>query len=102
MNTKYITCISKNKTNIEQYSLSITIDDQKRKLIYRAPTKAQMILHELVSQIPLFQNYEKKNIFAYVKSRETKDYLKTRVELKLFKRKWIFEIYLKIRVSKII
>ena len=40
-----------------------------------------MILHELVSQIPLFQNYEKKNIFAYVKSRETKDYLKTRVRL---------------------
>ena len=47
------------KTNIEQQSLSIKIGNQKRKLIYRAPTKAQFILQELVSQIPLFWNYEK-------------------------------------------
>ena len=42
-----------------QSSLSMTIDNQKRKLICRAPTKAQFILHELISQIPLFWNYEK-------------------------------------------
>ena len=53
------------------------------------PTKAQFILYELVSQIPLFWNYEKFNL-AYVKSRKIEDYLKTRVELKLFERKLDF------------
>ena len=53
------------------------------------PTKTQFILHELVSQILLFRNY-KKFIFIYVKSRETKGCLKTRVELKLFKGKLDF------------
>ena len=53
------------------------------------PTKAQFILHELLSQIPLLWNYEK-FIFAYLKSRETEDYLKTGVELKLFERKLDF------------
>ena len=33
-------------------------DNQKRKLICRGPTKAQLILHELISQIPLSWNYE--------------------------------------------
>ena len=67
----------------------MTVDNQKRKLICKAPTKAQFILHELVSQILLFQNYEK-FIIAYVKSKETEDYLETRVELKLFERKLDF------------
>ena len=89
MNTKYITCISKSNTKIKQYLLSIAVDNQKRNLICGTPTKAQFILHELVSQISLFWNYEK-FIFAYVKSRETKDYLKTIFELKLFKRKLDF------------
>ena len=62
-------CITKSKTKIDQYSLSITIGNQKRKLICRAPTKTQFILHELVSQISLFWNY-KKIIHAYLKSRE--------------------------------
>ena len=53
-----------------QSSLSMTIDNQKRKLICRAPTKAQLILHELVSQFPLFWNYEK-FIIAHLKLRET-------------------------------
>ena len=52
-------------------------------------TKTQFILHELVSQISLFRNYEK-FILTYVKSRETKGYLKTRVELKLLKGKLDF------------
>ena len=82
------------------------VDNQKRKLICRTPIKAQFILHELVSQISLFQNYEK-FIIAYVKSTETEIYLKTRVELKLFERKldfrnlfenWSLENYLKIGV----
>ena len=89
MNTKNITCISKKKTNIRHYSLSITIDNQKKNLICRYPTKAQLILHELVSQIPLLWNYEK-FILAYVKSRETEDYLRTGIELKLFKKKLDF------------
>ena len=63
-------------------SLSITIDNHKRKLICRAPTKAQFILHELVSQISLVWNYEK-IILTYLKSRETKNYLK--VEENLYK-----------------
>ena len=50
-----------------------------------------------------------KFILAYVKSRETKSHLKTRVELKLFKRKldfwklfenWSLENYLKIEFLK--
>ena len=32
----------------QQYSLTITIDNQKRKLICRAPTKAEFILHEYI------------------------------------------------------
>ena len=36
------------------------------------PTKAQLILHELISRIPLFCNYEN-YIYAYLKSRETKE-----------------------------
>ena len=72
MTTKYITCISNNKKKIKQYSLSMTIDNQKRKLICRAPIKALLILHELISQIPLLWNYEN-HIHAYLKSRETKE-----------------------------
>ena len=34
-----------------------------------APTKAQLILHELIPQIPLFWNYEN-HIYSYLKSRE--------------------------------
>ena len=79
MNIKYITCLLKSKTKIRQYSLS-KIDNQKRKLICRAPTKAQLILHELIPQIPLFWNYEN-HIHAYLKSRETKDYLKIKENL---------------------
>ena len=64
----------------------------------------------MVSQISLFQNYEKKIILAYVKSREIEDYLETRVELKLLERKldfwnlfenWSLEDYLKIEVVEI-
>ena len=80
MNTKYITCISKSKTKIKQYSLSISVDNQRRKLVTRAPTKAQLILHELIPQIPLFWNYEN-HIYAYLKSREAKDYLKIKENL---------------------
>ena len=58
--------MSKSKTTIKQHSLSIIIDNQKRKLICRAPTKAQFILHEVVSTISLFRNYEK-FILAYLK-----------------------------------
>ena len=67
---------------IKQYSLGITINNQKRNLICRAPTKAQFILHELVSQISLFGNCEI-FILAYLKSRETKNYLK--IEENLYK-----------------
>ena len=67
------------------------------------PTKAQYILHEFVSQIPLLWNYEN-CIHAYVKSRETEDHLRIGVKLKLFERKldfsnsfenWSLENYLK-------
>ena len=54
------------------------------------PPKPDLFQHELVSQIPLFWNYEKKKIIAYIKSKETEDYLETKVELKLFKRKLNF------------
>ena len=74
--------MSKIKTTIKQHSLSITIDNQKRKLICRALTKTQFILHELVSQISLFRNYEK-FILPYLKSKETENYLK--IEENLYK-----------------
>ena len=64
----------------KQYSLSMTTDNQKIKLICRAPTKTQLILHELIPQIPLFWNYEN-HIHAYLKSKETKDYLKIKENL---------------------
>ena len=82
-------CMSKIRTKIKQYSLGITINNQKRNLICKAPTKAQFILYELVSQISLFWNYEKL-ILTYEKSKETEDYLKIRVELKLFEKKTRF------------
>ena len=49
------------------------------------PHQSPIILHELISQIPLFWIYEK-FIHAYIKSREIENYLKTRVELKMFER----------------
>ena len=80
MNIKYITCLLKSETKIRQYSLSLVVDNQKRKLICRVLTKAQLILHELIPQIPLFWNYEN-HIHAYLESRETKDYLKIKENL---------------------
>ena len=38
--------------------LSITINQQTRDSHILGPTKAQLILHELIPQIPLFWNYE--------------------------------------------
>ena len=81
--------MSKIKTKIKQYSLDISINNQKRNLICRAPTKAQFILYELFSQISLLQNYEKL-ILTYEKSKEIEDFLKTGVKLKLFERKLDF------------
>ena len=49
------------------------------------PHQSPIILHELISQIALFWIYEK-FIHAYIKSREIENYLKTRVELKMFER----------------
>ena len=60
----------------------MTIDNQKRKLICKIPTKAQLILDELIQQIPLFWNYEN-HIHSYLKSRETKDYLKIKKIVKV-------------------
>ena len=60
----------------------MTVDKKKKKLICGAPTKTQLILHELISQIPLFWNYEK-FILAYLKLRETKNHLK--IEENLYK-----------------
>ena len=77
---------SKKNKKIKQYSLGMTINNQKRNLICRALTKTRWILHELISQIPLFRNYENR-LLACSKSKETKDYLETKVELKLFERK---------------
>ena len=39
------------------------------------PHQSPIILHELISQIPLFWNYEN-SIHTYIKSREIEDYLK--------------------------
>ena len=39
---------------LKQNTLSTTIDSQKG-IAHRAPTKAQFITHELVSQIPCFR-----------------------------------------------
>ena len=41
--------ISTSMSKIRQYSLSITIDNEKRKLICRAPIKAQFTYYELIS-----------------------------------------------------
>ena len=49
--------------------------NQSQNHICGPPTKARLILHELIPQIPLFRNYEN-CIHANIKSRGTKDYLK--------------------------
>ena len=55
------------------------------------PPKPKSILHELVSQISSFQNYEDR-IHTYVKPRETTDYLKIcRVKTRLLKFIWELE-----------
>ena len=46
-----------------------------RKARMLGPTKAHSFLQELISQIPLFWNYEN-SIHVYIKSREIEDYLK--------------------------
>ena len=56
----------------------------RRENSYVGPsTKAQLILYELIPQIPLFGNYEK-FIIAYLKLRETENYLK--IEENLYER----------------
>ena len=70
--------MSKIRTKIKKYSLSIAVDNQKTKLICRAPTKAQFILHELVPQISLFSNYEKKIIHTYLNQGKWKIILKSK------------------------
>ena len=81
-----------------------------RKPYMSSPTKTQLILHELISQIPLSRNYGNR-LRAYWWSGKIEGYLKTRVELKLFEKtlgfrnlfgNWSLEIYLEIGVSKII
>ena len=73
-------------TKIKQYSLSITVGNQKRKLIYRAPTKVKFILHELVSQIPLVWNYENQ-IHAYLKIKENKKLFENQSDIKTIREK---------------
>ena len=88
---------------------------------YWAPTQTRFILHELISQILLFCNYEnsflliwnqekQKIIWKSKKICELKIFKKNWVELKLFERKlefwnlfenWSLENYSKIRVLKI-
>ena len=52
----------------------------------QGPHHNPFILHELMSQIPLFHNYEKVHS-CLLKSRGTEGCQKARVELKLFERK---------------
>ena len=59
------------RTKMKQYLLGIAVNNHKRNLICRAPTKTQFILHELVPQIPLFWNYENQ-IHVYLKIKENK------------------------------
>ena len=56
-----------------------------RKPHMSGPTKTQLILHELISQIPLSRNYGNR-LRAYWGSGKTEGYLKTIVKLKLFER----------------
>ena len=78
---KKISLKTKSKSNKME---STTYLNYFRKECYecRAPTKAQLILHELIPQTPLFGNYEK-FIIAYLKSREIENYLK--IEENLYK-----------------
>ena len=69
--------------HVIEWNKSITHDNQINQSINQSivkscmwgPHQSPFISHELVSQILLFQNYEKL-IHAYVKSRETRDYLR--------------------------
>ena len=61
-----------------------------RKSHILGPTKARFILHELISRIPLFRNYEDSSFLLVYKLKEIEHYLNIRVELKLFERKLDF------------
>ena len=76
--------MSKIKTKIKQYSLGLTINNQKRDLISRAPTKAQFVLHELISQIPLFW---KKNNSRLLKIKRNRRLFEHRGEIKIIREK---------------
>ena len=81
----------------------------KTSLMLGLPTKPNLSFINGSHKFIILELWEK-NILAYVKSRETEDYLKIRVELKLFERKldffyfwnlfenWSLEDYLKIGV----
>ena len=58
---------------------------QSKEIKHRAPTKAQFITHELVSQILCFRIM--KNSLLLMQDQEDRDYLWTEMELKLFE--WI-------------
>ena len=80
INVKYLTQNWSRSNNI-YYTLHLNYF-QRKKLWMLASTKAQFILQKLVPQIQLFWNYEK-FIHAYLKSRETENYLK--IEENLYK-----------------
>ena len=73
---KMIICISRNRvcrSHMANESINQSINHE---ISYVGPPpKPILFLHELVSQIPIFWNYEN-SIHAYIKSRETEDYLK--------------------------
>ena len=66
------------------------------------PTKARFILHELISRIPLFRNYEDSS-FLLVKIKRNRTLFRNRSGIKSVREKIGFlEIYLENEVSKII
>ena len=69
------------RTKMKQYSLGIVVNNHKRNLICRAPTKIQLLLYELVSQIPLFLELRRLPSCLLKKTRTTKDYSKIKENL---------------------
>ena len=108
------------ESRINQSCMIIKPNNQSinHKVTHVGPHQSLFILYDLMSQIPLFRNYEK-TYSCLLKSRGAENRLKTRAELKLFERKldfwnlieklesrrllknWSFRVYLKIKLLEI-
>ena len=90
-----VKCLTQNQSKSNNINHAIHLN-YFRKKCYEcwAPTKAQMILHELIPQIPLFWNM--KIAFMFIKNKnKNENYLKMAFKKKKFCKSKFLKIYLR-------